>query len=142
MERVRSLLFKPTLPKYFWGGALYIVVHVINLSSIVVLLANVFNTMWYEKDVSYNHLRVFGSKTFVHVSKDERSKLDVKTREYIFIGYDLDEFDYRFYDPVEKKHVINRDVIFVQDQTIEDIWMIEKPKSPSTNDVTNFDSVP
>ena len=71
--------------------------------------------MWYGKDVSYNHLRVFGSKAFVHVPKDERSKLDAKTRECIFIGYGHDEFDYRFYDPIKKKLVRSRDAIFVKD---------------------------
>ena len=31
------------------------------------------------KYVSYNHLRVFECKAFVHIPKDERSKLNVKT---------------------------------------------------------------
>ncbi|KAK8548084.1 hypothetical protein V6N12_061007 [Hibiscus sabdariffa] len=36
--------------------------------------------------------------------KDERSKLDAKTHQCIFIGYGLDgEFGYRLYDPVQKK---------------------------------------
>jgi len=39
----------------------------------------------------------------VHVPKDERSKLDANTRQFIFIGYVQDEFGYKFFDPVEKK---------------------------------------
>ncbi|VFQ74335.1 unnamed protein product [Cuscuta campestris] len=77
--------------------------------------------VWSGKDVSYDHLRVFGCKAFVHVPKDERSKLDVKTRQCIFVGYGHDEFGYRLYDPVEKKLVKSRDVIFMEDQNIEDI---------------------
>jgi len=73
------------------------------------------------------------------VSKDERSKLDSKTRECIFIGHDHDESDYRFYDPVEKKFVRSRDVIFVEDHTVEDIGKTEKSESLSTNDVVDFD---
>ena len=61
----------------------------------------------------------------MNVPKDERSKLDVKTRECIFIGYGYDKFGYRFYDPVEKKLVRSRDVIFLEDQTIEDIGKTE-----------------
>ena len=56
--------------------------------------------MWSGKEVSYRHLRVFGCKAFVHTPKDERLKLDMKTRPCGFIGYGLDEFGYRFYDLV------------------------------------------
>ncbi|KAK8564769.1 hypothetical protein V6N12_058351 [Hibiscus sabdariffa] len=50
--------------------------------------------------MSYDHLYLFICKAFVHVPKDERSKLDAKTRQCIFIGYGLDgEFGYRLYDP-------------------------------------------
>ncbi|KAK8564816.1 hypothetical protein V6N12_058398 [Hibiscus sabdariffa] len=60
--------------------------------------------VWFGKDVSYDHMCVFGCKAFVHVSKDEIYKLDVKTRQCIFIDYGLDgEFGHRLYDPVQKK---------------------------------------
>ena len=61
--------------------------------------------IWFSKNVSYDCLRVFGCKAYVHVPKDERSKLDAKTRQCIFIGYGQDEFDYNFFDPIEKKVV-------------------------------------
>ncbi|RDX93045.1 hypothetical protein CR513_24747, partial [Mucuna pruriens] len=38
------------------------------------------NKIWFDKDVKYDHLRVFSCKAFLHVPKDERSKLDMKTR--------------------------------------------------------------
>ncbi|RDX96554.1 hypothetical protein CR513_20771, partial [Mucuna pruriens] len=72
------------------GEALYTAVHVINLSPIVALNTEVPNKIWFGKDVKYDHLRVFGCKTFVNVPKDERSKLDMKTRQCIFIGYGHD----------------------------------------------------
>ena len=73
--------------------------HVINLSPSVPLKGDVPDRVWFGKDVSYDHLRVFGCKAFVHVPKDERSKLDAKARQCIFIGYGLDgEFGYRLYD--------------------------------------------
>ncbi|KAJ0086211.1 hypothetical protein Patl1_08070 [Pistacia atlantica] len=66
------------------------------------------------------------SDAFVHIPRDERSKLDMKTRQCIFIGYGLDEFGYRLYDPVEKKLVRSRDVVFIEDQTIQDVEKVEK----------------
>ena len=71
-------------------------------------------------------MRVFDCKAFVHVPKDERSKLDANTRQCIFIGYGLDEFGYTLYDPIEKKLVRSRDIIFMENQTIEDIDKAEK----------------
>ncbi|RDY06573.1 hypothetical protein CR513_09420, partial [Mucuna pruriens] len=88
------------------GEALYTAVHVINLSPAVALNTEVPDKIWFGKDVKYDHLRVFGCKAFVHVPKDERSKLDMKTR---------------MYDPVDKKLVRSRDVQFMEDETIEDI---------------------
>ncbi|KAD2804590.1 hypothetical protein E3N88_37967 [Mikania micrantha] len=81
--------------------------------------------VWRGKYVSYNHLRVFGCKAFVHIPKDERSKLDVKTKPCIFLGYGQDEFGYRLYDPVSKKLVRSREVVFMEDQTLKDIEKVQ-----------------
>ncbi|RDX76303.1 hypothetical protein CR513_43717, partial [Mucuna pruriens] len=121
IERVRCMLSEGKLLKHFWGETLYTTVHVINLSPAVALNTEVPNNIWFGKDVNYDHLRVYGCKAFVHVPKDERSKLNMKTRQCIFIGYGHDEYGYRMYDPVDKKLVRSRDVQFMEDETIEDI---------------------
>ncbi|KAF2318902.1 hypothetical protein GH714_011547 [Hevea brasiliensis] len=100
--------------------------------------ADVPDRVWYGRDVSYDHLCVFCCKCFMHVPEDERSKLDAKTRPCIFIGYGQDEFGYRCYDPVEKKLVRSRGVIFVEDQTIKDIDKAERSKS-ETNGFFDLD---
>ena len=64
---------------------------------------------------------MFGCRAFVHVPRDERTKLDGKSKECIFLGYACEEFGYRLWDPVDKKIIRSRDVIFFEDQTIEDI---------------------
>ena len=63
---------------------------------------------------------MFGCRAFVHVPKDERSKLDNKTKQCIFLGFEDDGFGYRSWDPEEKKIIRSRDVIFFEDQTIKD----------------------
>ncbi|RDX66527.1 hypothetical protein CR513_54694, partial [Mucuna pruriens] len=99
------------------------------------------NKIWFDKDVKYDHLRVFGCKAFVHVPKDERSKLVMKTRQCIFIRYGLDEYGYRMYDPVEKKLVRSRDVQFMEDQTIEDIDKVKKSTLEKDNNLSEIDPV-
>ena len=58
--------------------------------------------------------------------------LDVKTRQCIFIGYVQDQLGYRFYDPIQKKLIRCRDVVFIEYQTIVDIKS-EKNASRSDN---------
>ena len=74
------MLSKAKLQNSFWAEALNTVAYVINLSHVVALDSDVPNRVWFDKDVSYDHLKVFGCKTCVHIQKDERSKLDVKTK--------------------------------------------------------------
>ncbi|KAG6738200.1 hypothetical protein POTOM_057808 [Populus tomentosa] len=106
-----------------------IAVAMINLSPSVPLDFDVPDRVWKGKDVSYAHLRVFGCRAFVHVPRDERSKFDSKTKQCIFLGSEDDEFGYRLWDPKEKKIVRNKDVIFFEDQTIEDFEQKEKIES-------------
>nr|GEV77481.1 retrovirus-related Pol polyprotein from transposon TNT 1-94 [Tanacetum cinerariifolium] len=80
---------------------------------------------------------------FVHIPKDERSKLDVKTKPSVFLGYGQDEFGYRLYDPVQKKLVRSRDVVFEEDQTLKDVENAERETIPYHNDdLIDLDPVP
>ena len=104
-------------------------VAMINLSPSVPLEFDVPNRVWKGKDVSYACLRVFGCRAFVHVPRDERSKLDNKKKQCVFLGSEDDEFGYRLWDPKEKKIVKSKDVIFFKNQTIEDFEQKEKTES-------------
>ena len=95
VERIRTMLSHAKLPKSFWGEALMTAVDLINLSPSAPLNGDVPNKFWSGKDVSYNHLKVFSCRAFVHIPKDERSKLDAKSKECIFVGYENEEFGYR-----------------------------------------------
>nr|GEW90380.1 retrovirus-related Pol polyprotein from transposon TNT 1-94 [Tanacetum cinerariifolium] len=85
-------------------------------------------------DVSYSHLRVFGCKASVHIPKDERSKLDVKNKPCVFLGYGQDEVGYKLYEPIQKRLVRSRDVEFEEDQTLKDVEKAEKEIIPQHND--------
>ena len=71
------MLSEAKLPNSFWAETLNIFAYVINLSPVVALDGVVPNR--FDQDVSYDNLKVFGCKACVHVPKDERSKLNVKT---------------------------------------------------------------
>lgn len=93
-------------------------VDLINLSPSVLLDGDVLERVWTGKDVSYKHLRVFGCRAYVHIPKDERSKLDDKAKECIFLCYGHEEFGYRLWDQVARKLIRSRDVVFLEDQIV------------------------
>jgi len=103
-------------------------VDLINLSPSRPINGEIPDEVWYGKKASYGHLRVFGCRAFVHVPKDERAKLDAKTKECIYLGSPRDELGFRLWDPATKKMVRSRDVVFYEDQTIHDIQS-KKPKT-------------
>ena len=55
---------------------------------------------------------MYGCQAFVHVPTEKRSKLDSKSQECIFLGYGEDQYGFRLWDPVAKKIVRSRDVVF------------------------------
>ena len=68
----------------------------------------------------------------MHVLKEQRSKLDDKTISHVFIGYGDKEFGFRLWDPIKKKLVKSRDVVFQEDQNLRDFDKANKSKC--TND--------
>lgn len=72
------------------------------------------------------HLKVFGFAAYAHVAKDERHKLDPKTRKCIFLGYGAETKGYRLYDPERGRVFVSCDVIF--DESVRGA-----EKSPSEN---------
>ncbi|CAL8167682.1 unnamed protein product [Prunus armeniaca] len=124
VERIRTMLSHAKLLKSFWGEALMIAVDLINLSPSAPLNDDVPKKFWSGKDVSYNHL-----------------KLDAKSKECIFVGYGNEEFGYRLWDPIARKIIRSRDVVFFEDQNIEDIRRGDKPDNPREYPA-NLDPVP
>ena len=109
------------LPKSFSGETVNTVVYLINNSPSVPLDFVIPQRVWTRKDVSYSHLMVFECKTFMHVPKEQRSKLNDKATSCIFIRYGDEEFDYGLWDSEKQKTVISRDVVFHEHETIEDM---------------------
>jgi hypothetical protein len=60
----------------------------------------------------FTHLRVLGCETYVHVPKENMSKLDKNDEKCIFIGYKYGMKGYKLWNPKNKKVVYRRDVVF------------------------------
>ena len=91
-DRIRCMFSHAKLAKSFWGETMSTTVDLINLSPSCLLKGDILERTWTVKFVSFGHLRVFGCRAFVHVPRDEQSKLDSKTKQCIFLGYSNEEF--------------------------------------------------
>jgi hypothetical protein len=68
--------------------------------------------VWTSNKPSLEHISVFGCDAYVHVPKENRSKLDNKDEKCIFIGYKYGVKGYKLWNSKTKKTVYSRDVVF------------------------------
>ena len=86
-ERARCLRLNAGLPKSFWAEVVSIACYLINRSPQASLGGKVTEEVWTCKPINLGNLKTFGCSAYVHISNDERSKLDPKFKKCIFIGY-------------------------------------------------------
>lgn len=67
--------------------------------------------VWFKKTPRIKHLRIIGSKCYVHVPAQKRRKMDSEAVAGYLVGYDGDE-RYRIYVPEKRDIVLSRDVVF------------------------------
>nr|CAD1822672.1 unnamed protein product [Ananas comosus var. bracteatus] len=123
------------LPKSFWAEAANTAIYLINRSASVALDGDISEIIWSGKDISYGHLRIFGCEAYIHIPKESRTKLDVKSRKCVFLGYGGDELGYRLWDPVVRKTIRSRDVVFREDVMFKEGTEEEQKKDKLVVDV-------
>ena len=75
------------LGQELWAEAVSTACYLVNRSPSSALDDTTPHEVWSGKKPSLQHLRVFGCDAYVHVPKENRSKLDKKAEKCIFIGY-------------------------------------------------------
>lgn len=140
VEAVRSMLVDSGLDQKFWAEAASTTVYLRNISHTSTLKYVTPYEALHKKKPSVEHLRVFGCVAYSHIPKDERQKLDSKSKKSIMLGYGSETKGYRLYDPEKKKVFYSRDVIFNETELYmqkESSTTVEK-----TVEISFSDSVP
>jgi hypothetical protein len=99
-------------PLHFWEDVIDIVVYLINRGPSSSLDGGIPEEAWTGKKVNYSFLNTFGCEAFVHIDKENRTKLEEKSKKCTFIGYSVNDFGYRLWDYENHKIIRSRDVIF------------------------------
>ena len=80
-------------------------------------------------------MRAFGCTAYAHVLKDERQKLDSKSRK-CFLGYGSETKGYRLYDPKRKRVFFSRDVLFNE----SDVGIEKEPSEQKEKQYVELDN--
>jgi hypothetical protein len=109
LNAARSVIYSSRVPIRLWAESIAYSVYTLNrvLSSTAEITPY---ESWYKRRPDVSHLRIFGSRTFVHIPESLRKKLDPKSREGIFVGYCETSKAFRVWIPNMQKVVISRDV--------------------------------
>ncbi|KAF2343935.1 Reverse transcriptase RNA-dependent DNA polymerase [Trinorchestia longiramus] len=116
LEAVRAMLSDSKLPKTFWAEALSTAVYVKNRSP----TSAHKNLTPYQASNGHKpnvqHFRTFRCMAYAHVPKDEREKLNSKSKTCVLLGYGSGTKGYRQYDFNAKRVLLSRDVVFNESQ--------------------------
>ena len=80
MECARSMKLHAGLPLQFRVDAVNIVFYLINRGPSSSLDGRIPEEEWTRKKVNYSFLKTFGCEAFVHIDKENRTKLEAKSK--------------------------------------------------------------
>ena len=113
VEMARSMLIGANMPQRFWAEAISTAAYLRNWSPTE---AKTPYETWTGDKQCVDWLRIFGCQAFLHIPKDERKKLESKSRKCILLEYGRATKVYRLYYPLKKKVFFSRVTIFNEEQ--------------------------
>ena len=105
-------------PREFWDEVITCVVYLLNRCPTKSVHLKTPEEAWSSFKPSVAHLRVFGCIAYAKIPEARRTKLDDKGERCIFLGYGDRIMGYKLYNPITKKVIMSRDVIFEE----EEMW--------------------
>ena len=80
------------------GDVVDIVVYLINRGPSSYLDGIISQEAWTSKKVNYSFFNTFDCEAFVHIDKENRTKLEAKSKKCTFIGDNVNDFGYCLWD--------------------------------------------
>lgn len=112
LNMTRSILKHMNLPNYLWGEAIRHATYIINRVATRVLVLQTPYKAYKGRKPNLDHIRVFGCVSHAKIDTHRLMKLDDRSRALVYLGTEPGSKAYRLLDPVNRKVVVSRDVIF------------------------------
>ena len=116
MNMVRSMLSDKNIPKAFWLEAMNWTIYVLNRCPTLDVKDVTPEEAWSGVKPLVNHFWVFSCIAHVDVPEARKTKLDNRSITCVLLGVSEESKGYRLFDPVTKKIVVSRDVIFEEEK--------------------------
>ena len=112
LEKARCMRLFAGLSKLFWAEAVNTACYLVNKSPSTALGLKTLKKIWSGKPVDYSDLHIFGCPVYVLLQDEQRTKLDAKSKQCIYLGYKVGVKGFKVWDPNTKKSELYRNVIF------------------------------
>ena len=132
MERARCMRLHAGFPLQFWDDVVNTTVYLINIGPSSALYGGILEEAWIDKKVNYSFLRTFGCEAFFHIDKENRTKIEDKSKKCTFIRYGVVDFGYRLWDYENHKIIRSRDVVFNEKVMYKDKLQGKKVEKENT----------
>jgi hypothetical protein len=108
----RSILKAMELPQNLWGEGIRHSIYLLNRVPTKALKDKTPYETLKGRKPNLDHLKVFGCVCHVKVPSSHLKKLDDRSQRLVHLGVQPNTKAYRLFDPINKKIVVSRDVIF------------------------------
>ena len=116
LEMMRSFLKHMSLPNYLWGEATRHATYLINRVATRSLEGMTPYEALRSRKPNLKHLKVFGCVCYARTEAVGRNKLDDRPRALVHLGTEPGSKAYRLLDPVSKRIMVSRDVLFLEEK--------------------------
>ena len=120
-EAARSMLNEYSLHSFLWAEAINTACYVQNRTLIHRFLGKTPHELWFGKQPTIKHLRVFGCKVYILNTKDHLGKFSAKADEGILVGYSSHSKAYRIYNKRSKLVEESLNVVFEENPSLNSI---------------------
>jgi hypothetical protein len=109
---IRSLLFQASLPACYWVEGLHTATYLLNRLPTETISALCLHYTLFGTPPTYEHLHVFGCKSYPNMSSTAPHKLASRSTRCVFLGYSEHHKGYQCLDLSTNRPVISRHVVF------------------------------
>jgi hypothetical protein len=117
-EMARVMIHSKNLAQHFWGEAVNIACHIINMVYLRLETNKTPYEIWRGKKPTVKYFKTFGSKCYILGDRENLGKFDTKSDEGIFLGYSINSRAYWVFNKITETMMESINVI-VDDEGVQ-----------------------